>query len=258
MTAIRVTILGTGTSHGVPMIGCDCAVCTSQDPRDRRTRASVLVEADDHPILIDTAPEMRMQCLACNVRRVETVLYTHCHADHVAGLDDLRRFNWLNGGPLTCYADPPTVDALDRMFPYAFAHMPSYPSSKPELELARIDGPFEVFGTRVVPIPMFHGDLPVLGFRFGPFAYCTDCSRIPDESFELLAGVKVLILDALRHKPHPTHFTVRQAVEAARRVGAQGTYFTHIAHDLPHRATNEALPDGMALGYDGQVIECRA
>ena len=256
MKRLRVTVLGSGTSHGVPMIACECEVCTSKDPHDRRTRSSILVEVDGQSILVDTTPEMRLQCLACGVRRVDAVLFTHAHADHVTGLDDLRRFNWLQGAPLTCYADAATSDVLERMFPYAFNHVPDYPSSKPQLRLQKIDGPFELGGMRVVPIPMFHGPMPVLGFRFGPFAYCTDCSLIPPESFELLAGVEMLILDALRHRPHPTHFNLEQAVEVAGRIGARETFFTHIAHELGHEATNASLPRGMALSYDGQVIAC--
>jgi phosphoribosyl 1,2-cyclic phosphate phosphodiesterase len=236
------------------MIACDCAVCTSDDPRDRRTRSSALVELDGRSILIDTTPELRIQCIAQNVRRVEAVLYTHFHADHVTGLDDLRRFNHLNGR-ITCYADEHTAAGLHRMFPYAFEPRPDYPSAKPDLGLEIIRGPIELFGHTVIPIPLFHGPLPVLGFRFGPFAYCTDCNHIPPASMELLCGVQALILDGLRHRPHPTHFTIAQAVEVARQIGARRTWFTHVAHDLPHEATSAALPEGMALAHDGQVIE---
>ncbi len=251
----RVILLGTGTSHGVPMIGCDCPVCTSSDPRDTRTRSSIVVQVEGGAILIDTSPELRVQCLACRITRVDAVLFTHAHADHVVGLDDLRRFNWLQKSPLTCYGDAQTIRTLERMFSYAFDHRQSYISSKPQLFLSEITGPFELVGQRIVPIPLFHGPLPVLGFRFGGFAYCTDCSVIPDGSFELLKDLDVLVLDALRHKPHPTHFTLEQAVEAAGRIGAKQTYFTHIAHELGHASTNASLPAGMALGYDGQVIE---
>jgi len=255
MSSVRVTVLGSGTSHGVPMIGCDCAVCTSRDPRDRRTRTSVHVEMAGQAILVDTSPELRLQCLACDIRRVDAVLFTHHHADHVTGLDDLRRFNYLMSKPLSCYAGAATLEVLKLMFSYAFEEMPDYVSSKPELKLKEIAGPIQVGEARVVPIPLLHGDLPVLGFRFGDFAYCTDCSFIPEESFALLEGVKVLILDGLRHRPHATHFNLTQAVEAAQRIGASQTYFTHIAHELPHEATNAELPPGMALAYDGQVID---
>lgn len=255
MSRLRVTILGSGTSHGVPMIACDCPVCTSNDPRDRRTRSSILMSIGERNILVDTSPELRMQCLANNVRRVDAVLFTHNHADHVVGLDDLRRFNHLQGAAITCYGDAHTVGALQRMFPYAFDHVSQYASAKPQLHLATIDGPFELFGARIVPVPLLHGAWPVLGFRVGRFAYCTDVSHIPDASWPLLERLDVLVLDGLRHRPHPTHFTLEQAVEAARRIGAGQTLFTHIAHELPHAATNAALPPGMALAYDGQIIE---
>ena len=255
MSSVRVTILGSGTSHGVPMIGCDCPVCTSSDPHDKRMRSSILVETAGRSFLIDTTPELRLQCLAQNVRRVDAVLFTHAHADHVAGLDDLRRFNWLQDSPLTCYADKRTGHVLQRMFPYAFDHTEHYVSAKPQLFLTEIDGPFELLGVPIQPIPLLHGELPVLGFRFGRLAYCTDCSRIPDESFALLQGLDVMVLDALRRRPHPTHFNLEAAVEAAQRIGARQTFFTHIAHELGHAATNAELSPGMALAHDGLVIE---
>ncbi|MEP0842707.1 MAG: MBL fold metallo-hydrolase, partial [Phycisphaerae bacterium] len=220
MSSLRVTVLGSGTSHGVPMIGCDCPVCVSTDPRDRRTRSSILIGVNGRNILVDTTPELRLQCLAHDVRRVDAVLFTHHHADHVAGLDDLRRFNHLQDAAITCFADARTGRALERMFPYAFDHAGEYVSSRPRLHLGVIEGPFDLFGARIVPVPLFHGQLPVLGFRVGRFAYCTDVSRIPDESWPLLEGLETLILDGLRHRPHPTHFNLEQAVEAARRIGA--------------------------------------
>lgn len=258
MAAMRIILLGTGTSHGIPMIGCDCPVCTSDDPHDKRTRTSLLVQTPQAAILIDTPPELRMQCLASNVRRVDAVLYTHQHADHITGLDDLRRFNALQRSPLTCHANPHTAHVLQRMFPYAFTNDPAYPSAKPELNLSEITDPFEVRGLPITPIPLLHGHMPVLGFRIGRVAYCTDCSTIPESSMELLAGLDLLVLDALRIRPHPTHFNLEQAVEAAHRIGARRTYFTHIAHELPHAQTNARLPQGMALGYDGQVIDLQA
>lgn len=252
---MRVILLGTGTSHGVPMIGCDCAVCTSTDPRDKRTRTSAIVQTARGSILIDTPPELRMQCLANNIRRVDAILYTHQHADHITGLDDLRRFNALQQTALTCYANPHTAHVLQRMFPYAFTNDPAYPSAKPELRFAEVDGGFELFDVAVTPIPLLHGKMPILGFRIGRFAYCTDCSTIPEASFDLLADLDVLVLDALRIRPHPTHFNLEQAIEAARRIGAKQTYFTHIAHELGHAETNTQLPDRMELGHDGLVIE---
>ncbi|MCB9849566.1 MAG: MBL fold metallo-hydrolase [Phycisphaerales bacterium] len=253
---VRVTMLGTGTSHGVPMIGCDCAVCTSDDPRDRRTRPSITVEFAGKRVLVDTSPELRLQCVANNVNHIDAVLFTHAHADHVTGMDDLRRFNWLCDGDVHCYGSADTLASIRRMFAYIFTDEPEYPSQKPALALHEIDvGVLELFDQRIEVLRLFHGPLPVLGFRFGKIAYCTDCNRIPDETLERLRDLDVLVLDGLRRRPHPTHFNLEQAVEMAQRIAARRTYFTHIAHELPHAATNAELPDGMDLAYDGQVIE---
>lgn len=255
MTDMEIIILGSGTSHGVPMIGCHCAVCTSTDPRDHRTRPSIWLRIGELHLLIDTAPELRLQCLVNRIERVDAVLYTHHHADHVAGLDDLRRFNHLNKKRLPCYGTSRTIDGLRRMFSYAFEPAPNSPHSKPEIDLIPIDDtPFEISGVTIIPIPLMHGPMPVLGFRIGRFAYCTDCSVIPEDSFARLAGVECLILDALRKRPHPTHFSVDEAVAAAQRVGAKETYFTHIAHELPHAAVSAELPPGITLGHDRQRI----
>ena len=251
-TPVEVTILGSGTSHGVPMIGCDCAVCTSDDPRDKRTRPSIFVRRGAARILVDTSPELRLQCLANKIDAVDAVLFTHHHADHVAGLDDLRRFNWLMKKPMPCYGSERTLEALRRMFAYAFDAADDSPHSRPELELHTIDHePFGVSDEQVVPIPLMHGPLPILGFRFGNFAYCTDCSVIPESSWPLLHDLEVLVLDALRITPHATHFNLEQAVEMAQRIGAKRTFFTHMAHQIKHADTNRTLPDGMALAYDG-------
>ena len=254
MTSVRLTILGSGTSHGVPMIGCDCAVCTSQDPRDRRTRCSAVFSIGDRNLLIDTSPELRLQCVACNVKLVHAVLYTHHHADHVVGLDDLRRFNWLLDGPLPIYGNSSTLATLQRMFDYAFVAPQDYPSAIPILQPKVVEGPFELFGFRVTPIPYFHGPLPVLGYRVGGMAYVPDCNRIPPASIELLRGLDVLVLDALRRRRHPTHFNLEEAIAAAKEIGARRTFFTHIAHELEHAATERELPAGMALAFDGLVL----
>lgn len=254
-SALRVTVLGSGTSHGVPMIACTCEVCTSSDPRDHRTRPSIMISFDDACLLVDTSPELRLQCLANRVARVDAVLYTHHHIDHVAGLDDLRRFNWIQDQAIPCYGQAATLERLRSMFAYVFDPDMEYPSAIPRLSLTEIRGPFEFAGRTITPIPLLHGSMPVLGFRVGDFAYCTDVSTIPDESWPLLAGLDTLILDALRKRPHPTHFNLEQAVDHARRIGARRTWFTHIAHELPHEETNRALPPGMALAHDGLVIE---
>lgn len=253
--SIRLTVLGSGTSHGIPMIGCDCAVCTSDDPRDRRTRTSVVFGYEGHNLLVDTSPELRLQCVECGIRRVDAVLFTHFHADHVAGLDDVRRFNWIQGGPITLYGDAATLTRARQMFAYAFVDDPDYPSAKPELTTAPLDGPLELGGRHVIPIPLRHGSLPVLGYRVGDIAYCTDCNSIPDGSRELLRDLDILILDGVRRRPHATHFNIDQAVEEARQIGARRTYFTHIAHELKHVETNAQLPAGMELAYDGLVCE---
>lgn len=253
-TPITVTILGSGTSHGIPMIACDCPVCTSVDPHDHRMRPSILIQYENTTLLVDTSPELRLQCLANHVRRVDAVLYTHFHVDHVAGMDDLRRFNWLQNGAIPVYGQQATLDRLQVMFPYVFETANSYPSAVPNLNLHAIDGPFEVGGRTITPIPLLHGKLPVLGFRVGNFAYCTDVSEIPAGSWPLLHNLDVLILDALRKRPHPTHFNLEQAVSHAKQLGAKQTYFTHIAHELPHEETNRELPPKMALAHDKLVI----
>jgi phosphoribosyl 1,2-cyclic phosphate phosphodiesterase len=255
---LTITVLGSGTSHGVPMIACDCAVCTSSDPRNRRTRPSIVIQFDARTLLVDTSPEFRLQCLANNIRRVDAVLYTHHHIDHIAGLDDLRRFNWLQQSVLPCYGQGATLERLRTMFAYVFDEEEDYPSAKPRLALHEINpgAPgVELFGRTVTPIPLLHGKLPVLGFRVGRFAYCTDVSEIPKDSWPLLKDLDVLILDALRIRPHPTHFNLDQAVHHARRIGAKQTYFTHIAHELGHEETNAGLPRNMALGHDGLIIQ---
>jgi len=249
---VEVVVLGSGTSHGIPMIGCPCEVCTSDDPHDRRFRTSLFVRFSGVRFLIDTAPELRLQCLAHDIQAVDAILFTHNHADHVLGLDDLRRFNWLMKKALPCYGSEATLAGIRRMFTYAFEPAPNSPHSRPQLELHPIDAdPFVVGEATIIPIPLFHGPLPVLGFRFGRFAYCTDCNLIPESSMRLLVGLDVIILDALRKKPHPAHFTIDEAVAAAHRIGAKQTYFTHMTHELRHEDTNRYLPKGMALAYDG-------
>lgn len=250
---ITVTVLGSGTSHGVPMIACDCPVCTSVDPKDKRTRPSITIQYDRTTLLVDTTPELRLQCLACDIRRVDAVLFTHHHIDHIAGLDDLRRFNWVQEAVIPCYGQSETLERIRKMFPYVFDADSTYVAG-PKLTLHAVSGPFEIAGRRVTPIKLLHGPMPVLGFRVGNFAYCTDVSEIPAESWPLLDGLGVLILDALRKRPHPTHFNLEQAVEHAQKIGARCTYFTHVAHELGHAETNAALPDGTALAHDGQVI----
>ena len=253
---MQVTFLGSGTSHGVPMIGCDCAVCRSDDPRDSRFRPSVLLSfAGGAQVLVDTPPDLRSQALRFGVRRVDAVVYTHSHADHIFGFDEIRRFNVMGGKPMPLFADACTLADLRRAFVYAFEQQAENGGGIPQVEAVEITGPFEAAGQRFVPVPILHGTRPILGYRVGGFAYLTDCSLVPDESYSLLTGLDVLVLSALRHRPHPTHFTVAAAVETAARIGATRTVFTHMCHDLGHEATSRELPDGMALAYDGLVVE---
>ena len=251
----RLTFLGTGTSHGVPMIGCTCAVCQSSDPRDNRTRPSIYIEVDDGPaVLVDTSTDLRQQALMRKVHRVDAILFTHSHADHVMGFDEVRRFNALSGQPIPAYADARTSADLRRMFSYVFDLPQDKGGGIPQLTLSTIDGAFNVAGLRVQPVPLMHGSRPVLGFRFGACAYLTDCNAIPERSWSLLEDLDVLVLDALRHRPHPTHFTVAQALAVVDRLKPRRTYFTHICHDLAHAATNQALPASVELAYDGLAL----
>jgi phosphoribosyl 1,2-cyclic phosphate phosphodiesterase len=253
---VKVLFLGTGTSHGVPVIGCRCAVCRSSDPRDSRTRPSILITLPSAAtILVDTSTDLRTQALRFGVDRVDAVLFTHSHADHIFGLDDTRRYNVLSKAPLAVFADAPTLADLRRVFAYAFATKPWAGGGVPSLAPFRIAGPFSLLGQEIVPVPLFHGPRKILGFRFGAFAYLTDCNRIPDESWPLLTGLDVLVLDALRDRPHPTHFTVAEAVAAAERIGARHTYLTHLCHDLGHEVLLERLPAGIEPAYDGLELE---
>lgn len=246
---MKITILGSGTSTGIPMVGCHCRVCSSTDPKDNRTRASLLVEHDGHYLLVDTSTDLRSQALREAIPRIDAVLYTHAHADHIHGIDDLRGFHFLNRKVIPCYASAETLARIDSKFAYIF-------SGKAEdgyhqlLEPHTIDGAFDLFGLKVMPIPLLHGAMPATGFRFGSFAYLTDCSDIPAASLALLQGLEVLVIDALRYSPHPHHFNITGAIETAKRIGAAKTYLTHLTHEVSHEEENK-LPPSICFAYDG-------
>ena len=252
---MTITFLGTGTSHGVPMIGCECATCTSNDPRDQRLRPSILAEMDDGVrVLVDAGPDLRQQALRHRISRVDAIVFTHGHADHILGLDETRRFTDVSGRGMPCYGDAATLDDIRRMFAYVFDPNTPRGGGLPELDLRRVDGPIVIGGHEIVPVPLLHGQRPILGLRLGAFAYLTDCNVIPDGSWGLLEGLDVVVLDALRHRPHPTHFSLSEAVAAAHRIGARQTWFTHMCHDLPHAETCASLPAAMSLAYDGLAL----
>jgi phosphoribosyl 1,2-cyclic phosphate phosphodiesterase len=251
---MKLTFLGTGTSTGVPTLGCRCEICHSSDPHDHRTRPSLLLEFDGRAVVIDTTPDFRQQGLRAGLQRLDAVVFTHDHADHIFGLDDVRVFYFRQQIPIPIYADERTLESIRRVYKYIFDQTYPY-GGLAKLDPHLIDGPFELWGERLIPLPVFHGDLPVLGFRFGATAYMTDFSTIPDSTLPLLAGLDVLILDALRHKPHPSHSTVEQSLAWVERIKPQRAYFTHIAHDLGHAATNASLPPHVRLAYDGLQLD---
>jgi phosphoribosyl 1,2-cyclic phosphate phosphodiesterase len=250
-----LTVLGSGTSMGVPTIGCDCAVCRSSDPRDRRTRPSIMLSYDGHQVLIDTTPDFREQALREKILYLDAVLYTHTHADHILGIDDLRPLTYhRQAGKLPLYATPRNCDFLRDMFRYIFEATYKY-GGLPQVELKPIDGPVELFGARFEPVTVIHGDTPILGFRFGSAAYLTDHSSVPAASLDKLRGLDILFLDALRYKPHPTHSSIEQSLKIVEELQPQRAFFTHLCHDLPHEETNAALPPEVRLAYDGMKLE---
>lgn len=251
---LKITVLGSGTSVGVPTLGCHCAVCTSTDPRDNRLRPSVLVSYQDRRVLIDTTPDFRAQALRARLDRVDAVLFTHAHFDHIMGLDDVRPFNFHQKGRIPIYAAPETMASIQRVFQYIFD------GEKKESNVAQLEprliegGPVDLFGLDFLPVPVQHGSQTIYGFRFGAAAYLTDHSAIPDSSLDLLRGLDVLFLDALRYKPHPTHSTVARSLETAERLAPRRAFFTHICHDLAHERAESMLPPHVRLAYDGMEI----
>ena len=239
---------------GVPTIGCSCKVCTSEDVHDRRTRPSILLHYGGHAVLIDTTPDFRQQALREKITRIDAVLYTHAHADHILGLDDLRPLTFKREQKLPLYADASSAKLIERMFAYVFDPDSTY-STRPQVTLHRLNGTLELFGARFQPLKVMHGDTDVTGFRFGMAAYLTDFSSIPDQTMQALHGLDVLFLDALRHRPHPTHSSLEESLQIVERLKPARAFFVHMSHDLGHEETNRSLPPSVRLAHDGLKLE---
>lgn len=254
----EITFLGTGTSNGIPVIGCDCAVCQSTDPRDKRGRTSALIRVGERAFLIDTATELRQQAIANNISRIDAVLMTHAHADHTGGFDDLRRFNETNQAHLPVYANAEAAGMLRERFAYTFADAFPFYGGKPDLILHEVDGPFRLFESAVIPIPVLHGRLPILGYRIDDLAYVTDAKQIPASSLELLRDLDVLVLNALRERTHPTHLSFAEAIEVVESVRPRRTFLVHLSHETSHEEAQRLLPPGIAIAWDGLRVTSRA
>lgn len=239
----------------MPIIGCHCKVCTSDDHKDKRTRAGIYIQYGEKGILVDTPTDLRAQALACGLEHADAVLFTHSHADHVHGIDDLRAFNFIKGSKIPVYGDADTMRDIRTRFDYIFNPPLQQAGGIPGIEPNVIDGPFDLYGLHVVPVPIMHGRLRILGYRIGPLAYLTDCSKIPDKSRELLLDLDLLILGALRPFPHPTHFSFDEAVQEIGRIEPKRALLTHISHHVTHKDLDDSLPENVSPSYDGQVIE---
>lgn len=254
LSEMKITILGSGTSMGVPTLTCDCDVCLSEDPHDKRLRSGVWIQAHGKSILIDVSIDFRQQALANRINDVDAVLITHTHSDHVLGIDDLRIYNMRYKKRIDFYGSSEHLDEIRRRFDYSF-NPTQLGGGVPQIDLSPVDAPFDLLGLRVVPIPAKHGDLDVFGYRIGAFGYVTDASYVSDESVDLLRGVDTLIINALKRTSHSTHFSLPEALEISQRVGARQTWFVHMCHDLGHAETNAGLPDDAQLAYDGLSFE---
>jgi len=250
---MKITILGCGTSTGVPMVGCDCPVCTSHDPRDKRTRASLLICYNERTVLVDTSTDLRKQALRHHVRRIDAVLFSHAHADHVNGIDDLRGFHFIHKEVIPCFASRETLDTLQSGFSYIFNEHDGS-GYMPLLDAHEISSPFELFGQTITPIPLLHGRTSSLGYRIGNFAYLTDCSAIPESSQNLLQGVELVVIDGLRWAEHPYHFNIPGAIAAAGQIKASRTILTHLTHQIAY-SEGVKLPPGVELAYDGMEFD---
>jgi len=253
---MKITVLGSGTSTGVPMVGCHCRGCSSVDPRDKRSRASLLLQYDGHTVLIDTSTDLRQQMLREAVPQIDAVLYTHSHADHVNGIDDLRGFNFLHKEIVPCYGSPETLAILQSGFGYIFEEL-NGSGYRPLMSAHHMPPILDLFGLEIRAIPLMHGKTETLGFRFGNCAYLTDCNAIPPASLPLLGGLEVLIIDGLRWTPHTTHFNIEQAIAATGALQAGRTVLTHLTHDVLH-VEESRLPGGYEFAYDGMIFECSA
>ena len=252
---MKVTFLGSGTSQGVPVIGCDCEVCRSLDYRDKRLRSSIHVEVDGKSLVIDTGPDFRQQMLREGIKKLDAVIFTHSHKDHIAGLDDVRAFNFIQMKSMPVYGTKATNEQLKTEFYYAFSNE-RYPGI-PQLDLEEIhEDPFEILGVKITPLPVMHMKMPVLGFRVGNFSYITDANHIPDKTIEKIKGSQVLVLNALQKEKHLSHFNFEEAIAMAKKIGAPMTYFTHISHKLgTHKKVEKELPESIALAFDGLTID---
>ncbi|MCK9290689.1 MAG: MBL fold metallo-hydrolase [Bacteroidales bacterium] len=252
---MRITVLGSGTSQGVPVVACPCAVCHSTDEKDKRLRSSIMIEENDTAVVIDAGPDFRQQMLRQQVKQLDAILITHTHKDHIAGLDDVRSFNYLSQKPMTVYATKKDQQAIMREFFYAFTEQP-YPGV-PRIQFQDLtETPFKIGSLEIIPLKVMHMRLEVFGFRLKDFAYITDVNHIPDKTMKLLEGVKVIILDALRKEKHLSHFTLDEAIEVARQLKVEQAYFTHISHLMGfHQQVQNELPDNMSLAWDGLIID---
>jgi len=251
---MRVTFLGTGTSGGVPAINCSCDVCTSENPKNKRLRCSVMIETGGLHLLIDTTPDLRQQLLTRPFPKIDAVLLTHSHADHIFGMDELRRFNYSQKGPIPVYGNAATIERVKLIYDYAFIKN-IWKNGVPSLTANEISAEFEISGVQIMPIELDHGSSRILGYRIGDFAYCTDVNHIPEESYDLLQNLKVLVLDSLREKPHATHFSLQEAIAEAEKIRADQTYFTHVSHILDHDRHGDLLPENCEFAFDGMVLD---
>lgn len=252
---MKIIFLGTGPSHGVPVIGCNCDTCNSSDKKNIRWRSSILIEKKSIFILIDTSPEFRFQALKYNINKIDAVMFTHRHADHVHGFDDLRRFNELTGKTIPCYANETTVKSIKNMYPYIFKFRKNDHTSKPKVTMNVINGNFEIEGIKIQPVPIFHGKEMILGYRIDDFAYLTDCSKVPADSLPLLKNLDVLVIGALRYTYHPNHLSVDEVIPVINKIKPNKAYLTHMTHDIEYNTLNNYLPDHIEPAYDGLTVK---